>query len=148
MTKTPKRQPSASEKDTIVDTMMMYYPEVVDGKTRKKPVLLIRIPVCQLTKNGFTDTVENFVARPGITVMKLSSSTVAVIPDKSFVRDQVAAILQTVIRYRELDSDNTRIRRLPSSSPVAKQLRRQFCDELAKAHKRAGAGALPFQLAT
>lgn len=112
MTQYLKPPSTATDTNMTVEYAMFYPTQKVGGKKRRRTVMLIVMPVCTKTKDGFRDTVESYLDRNGITVVRLSSTHVAIVPDEKFVDGQVRGILDSVARYRGLTPDQLRRRRL------------------------------------
>lgn len=146
--------PTSAEKtkkaETIVEWLPVFHTEEREGERKQVPVLLVSIPVCDMTKDGLRDTIVNHLCqlRCVAGALRLSKTAVAVIPVEKFDSEQVEAIVCNVARYRLLEPDQYRVRKLKSATPAAKALRKLFCTELPRALSTAGAGAIPLQLAT
>lgn len=136
---------------TTIDVAQVLHTEVDDGKTRKKPVLLVQLPICPRLKSGFMDDIDAYLQQLGCVAgaLRVSRILVAVIPnpDVRFESEHADAIVSIVARYRSLEADQIRVVHHKSNTPFARQARISFYEELGKAKNRAGAGAIPLQLA-
>ncbi len=146
MTQGPQASTSQEGKDLAVDYAMFYPTEKVGNTKKRRTVMLLSMPVCAKTKSGFNDTIEGYLDRNGITVVWLSNTVVAIVPDKKFVEGQVAAILDSVARYRNLTPDKLARRRLSGASATA--LRNYFEQQLPRLYERLKAKNGTHQLAT
>lgn len=145
-----QKENTAQKAVTTVDVVKAYHSEKTEGRLRRRAILIVRIPLCQKTMLGFSDTVENYVSDLSCVAaaLQLSSTEVAVIAVDTFDAEQVEAVVCTLARYRELSNDQYIVRKLPSTTATAKELRRSFDKKLQRAMSRAGAGAIPLQFAT
>ncbi len=139
---TPSQKPPTEEQVNMVLEYAMFYPTEKAGSTKKRrTVMLISMPVCPKTKSGFTDTIEGYLDRNGITVIRLSNTVVTVVPDTKFVEGQISAILDSVARYRGLEPTQLERRRLSGSS--AASLRSFFQKQLPELYRRLQAKTAP-----
>lgn len=146
MTQYPKPPSTASGKDMVVEYTMFYPTEKVGNSKKRRTVMLISMPMCEKTKSGFSDTIEGYLDRNGITVVRLSSTVVAIVPDAKFVEGQVPAILDSVARYRNLSPDQLKRQRLSGAATSA--LRSYFEKQLPYLYERLTAKTTLSQLAT
>ncbi len=142
-----QKPPSSDQGKNLAVEYAMFYPTEKVGTTKKRrTVMLISMPVCPKTKSGFNDTIEGYLDRNGITVIRLSNTVVAVIPDEKFIAGQIAAILDSVARYRNLAPEQLKRQRLSGSSALS--LRSYFEKQLPYLYNRLSAKTKTSQLAT
>ncbi len=142
-----QKPPSTEEGSSLAAQYAMFYPTQKVGNTkRRRTVMLISMSMCEKTKSGFGDTIEGYLDRNGITVIRLSNTVVAIVPDEKFVEGQISAIFDSVARYRNIMPSQLKRQRLSGSSASA--LRSFFEKQLPHLYDRLTARSASQQLVT
>lgn len=145
-TKKVKASSTPAESKPIVEVAEAFITKKSDSGRSRIGVLLIRIPLSEGTKMGLSDTAENHVSHlPCVaTALLLSTTEIAVIAETTFDREQATAVVNNLARYRDLDLDTFTLKKQPSRSKFAKELRSRFIDEFERRKSKAGVFRMQF----